>query len=78
MERIETLNITLKVEINQVAALQRYLDEHLNVISFRVLPSTEKMYNEDKTFKTLVKAKKQIDKKIGEYINDNNQKYLLK
>tara|TARA_R110000772_G_scaffold254725_1_gene370746 strand:+ start:559 stop:813 length:255 start_codon:yes stop_codon:yes gene_type:complete len=75
MEKIETLNITLKINDHQVAEFQRFLDEHFNVISYKVMPDTEKMYATDTTFQKLVKAKKEATKVVGIYINDNNNKY---
>ncbi len=75
---METINITLKVDTSEVAKLQRELDEHFQVIEFKVLPSTDEMYEADDTFKALSKLKKKAKTEVEKYINDNNQKYLLK
>ena len=75
---METVNITLKVETNEVAKLQRELDQYFNVVEFKVLPSTDEMYEADDTFKALSQLKKKAKTEVEKYINDNNQKYLLK
>ncbi len=72
---METINITIKLPTEKVAEFQRFLDEHLNVLEFKVLPNTEAMYEADEAFRKLLKGKKQIKNTVEKYINDNNNKY---
>jgi len=73
---MKTVNITLKIEDDQINNFDEWLRLQLEVISFKILPNTEKMYNDDNTFKKLVKSVKQAQKIRDVYINDNNQKHL--
>lgn len=75
---METINITLKVERSKVIELRRFLDSELTVLEFKVMPDTQKMYEEDETFQMLSKIKKKAKIEVEKYINDNNQKYLNK
>ena len=72
---METVNITLKVRPSEVFELQDYINQYYNLISLKILPSTENMYEEDKHFKKLVKAVKDAQKLRDVYINDNLNKY---
>ena len=73
---MKTINITLKIESEQLQNFEEWLRNQVNVIDLKILPDTEKMYQEDATFKRLVKAEKDAKRVKAIYINDNNQKYL--
>ena len=73
---MKTINITLKIESEQLQNFEEWLRNQVNVIDLKILPDTEKMYQEDATFKKLVKAEKDAKRVKAIYINDHNQKYL--
>lgn len=68
-------NITLKLKDEDVLKLEKTLNIHFNVISFKILPDTEKMYEENTTFKKLIKGVKDAQRLRDQYINDHNSKY---
>ena len=75
---IRLVNITLEIDDFDIPQFEYQLKEWIKVISFQVLPDTKKMYEDDDTFKKLVKAEKEAKKIKAVYINDNNGKYLKK
>ena len=70
-----TVNITLKVFSKDVVPLEDMLNEYFNLISFEHLTDTNKMYQEDKRFKEIVKQSKDLKNLRLKYIMDNNYKY---
>ena len=72
---METINITVKLNKEGIPKFQRFLDEHIEVVEFKILPNTDKMYEQDETFRHLSKIKKQSKTAVEKYINDNNNKY---
>ena len=48
------------------------LRQAVNVIDFKHISDTNKLYNSDDTFKKLVKAKKEATKQCELYINKHN------
>ena len=75
---METINITLKVKKDGVVQLRQFLDEHLEVLDFKILPDTQKMWEEDEGFKSITKNINRWKKTRDKYINDNNNKYKTK
>jgi len=67
--KLETLNITLKAYDHNVIGLERHLNEHFEVISFKVLPDTEGLYDTDDHFKRLVKDVKKAQRLRDDYIH---------
>ena len=70
----KTVNITLKVQDFNVNELDNALRSRFNVIDFKILPNTEKLYSEDEHFKKLVKSKMSAARLVDKYINDHNYK----
>lgn len=68
-------NITLKIKDENVLELEKTLNIYFDVISFKILPDTEKMYEENTTFKKLVKGVKDAQRLRDKYINDHNSEY---
>ena len=69
---MKTVNITLKIDDHNVTSFESWLGQQLEVVSFKILPDTEKLYETDATFKKLVKAVKSAQEIRDKYINDNN------
>ena len=76
MKRI--VNITIEIDEEDIPSFEYQLREWLKIKSFQILPDTKKMYEEDNTFKQLVKIEKSAKKTKAVYINDNNHKYAGK
>lgn len=70
---METVNITLKIEREQVINFENWLRENLEIIDFKILPDTLNLYNNDVTFQKLVKNVKKAQKERDKYINDHNK-----
>ena len=51
----KTINITLKIEDTDVINFESWLNQQLEVISFKIMPNTEKLYETDEYFKNIVK-----------------------
>ena len=72
---METINITLKINKHELVDFESWLGNNLEVISFKTIPNTEKMYKESEHFKKLVNREKQARREKEVYINNNIQNY---
>jgi len=72
------INLTIEFEDNDLVeyALRKELDGLLgkSIIDIRTLPDTKELYDNDNTFKSLCKAKKDLQLQIDRYVNNRNQK----
>ena len=69
---IVTINTTFKVEAKELSGFEWELRQVVDVIDFKIISDTEKLYRTDKTFKKLVKAKKEATRQCELYINRHN------
>ena len=69
---MRTLNFTIEVDDEYVTPLENYLNNTVNLISYRVVTDTKELYNNDPVFKKLVKLEKDARVVKEKYINDNN------
>ena len=69
---IVTINTTFKVEAKDISGFEWELRQVVDVIDFKHVSNTEKLYSTDNTFKKLVKAKKEATKQCELYINKHN------
>jgi len=69
---IFTINITLKIGGGLLTEFENYLYNNFDVVGFRILPDTEKLYEEDDMFKKLVKIEKEARVAKEKYINAKN------
>jgi hypothetical protein len=67
-----TLNVTVKIEKSQVLNFEYWLSEQIEVLSFKIVPNTEKLYEKNPIFKKLVKNVKEAQRVRDEFINDFN------
>lgn len=75
MSEETTVNITLKLKNHNVTDLENWLNDKFTLISFSHLQNTDKMYQEDKVFKKVLKQYKDIKRIKDDYILKNNYKY---
>lgn len=71
-----TINMTLKIPPTELVDLENEMIHRYNLIDYKVLPNTEQMYEENTSFKKLVKKVKDAQRERDEFINNNNYKYL--
>jgi hypothetical protein len=69
---ILTINCTLKILACDLHTLEHKLRANYEVIDYKILPKTEKLYKEDSHFKKLVKAVSSSQKVRDAYINQHN------
>ena len=66
------VNVTLKLNPFQLTNFESWLRNKFEVVNFMIVPDTEKLYENDETFRKLVKAVKSANKIKNDYINKNN------
>lgn len=69
---IRTINIVMKLEDEEVVNFENKLRDFYDVVDFKFLPETDKLYKTDKTFQKLVKAYNQAREEKNKYINEKN------
>jgi hypothetical protein len=69
---MKTVNITFKLDESQINNFDNWFRRQVEVIDFKILPDTEKLYSEDSHFKALVKSVKDAQRIRDQYINEHN------
>jgi hypothetical protein len=70
---MKTVNIVLKVSDIELNKLDETLRSLYEVIDFKILPNTEKLYNESTHFKKLIKTVKDAQRIRDNFINEHNE-----
>ena len=70
-EDIVTVNTTFKIQAGSLVELENWLYANLDVVGFRIVPNTEKLYEEDAMFKKLVKIEREARVAKEKYINNH-------
>jgi len=70
---MKTINVTLEISEMHLTDLERYLERTFNLISFRVIPDTVDLYENDKYFKNIIKNVKKATQIRDNYINQYNK-----
>jgi len=70
-EDIVTINTTFKIQAGSLVELENWLYANLDVVGFRIVPNTEKLYEEDAMFKKLVKIEREARVAKEKYINNH-------
>jgi hypothetical protein len=76
LETVNTFNVTFKTTNEVQIFMMRWLRAHpddIDIISEDVLPDTHELYLNDPTFKSMVKQKKDLQRKTWEYIMKHNK-----
>jgi len=66
------VNLTMMMPRKEVSSFEDEMLQRFDVKDFRVLPNTEKLYNDNKHFRKLLKQKKELLWEIGTFINKYN------
>ncbi|QIG62333.1 hypothetical protein [Tenacibaculum phage JQ] len=70
------INMTLKIPPRDLVGFENEMLARYTLIDLKVLPDTERMHEENASFKKLVKKVKAAQKERDEFINNHNYKYL--
>lgn len=68
----KTINMTFKMDQENIVRFESWFRQQEEVIDFRIIPDTSKLYEEDSNFKKLVKAVKDAQRVRDIYINEHN------
>lgn len=71
-----TVNMTFKIQRGFLVPFEKELRSDripINVIDYRVVPNTEYLYENDETFRKLVKKESNARKEKQNYINEKNK-----
>ena len=67
------VNTTIEIQKDQVTDLDRFLNHNFNkVISYKIIPDTNELYNNNTHFKKLVTNVKKAQVERDKYINKHN------
>jgi len=66
------INTTMVIPRDEVSSFEEEMLQRFEVKDFRVLPNTEKLYEENAAFRKLLRQKKDILWQIGTLINKYN------
>ena len=69
---MKTINIILKANNEDVVSLENWLISSFDLISFRIIPDTQELYDKDATFRKYVKCVKDAQEIRDKYINEHN------
>ena len=69
-----TVNMTFKIEPSQLTTFESWFRQHQEVLNLKVVPDTDDLYENDETFRKLVKGVRTAIKIKENYINDKNHK----
>lgn len=68
-----TINATFKIRKEDLIDLEEWLKRNIDVVNFKIMPDTKKLYENDTHFKKLIKSKRDLNLEIDRYINDHNK-----
>lgn len=68
-----TVNMTFKIQSKYLVPFENEMRNAINVIDYRVVPNTEWLYENDETFRKLVKKESNARKEKQNYINEKNK-----
>jgi len=67
-----TINVTLKINPNEIRHFEGVLNTRYEVISFKILPDTQELHDTSEPFRKLVKKVKAAQWERDTFINENN------
>ena len=69
---MKTINLTFRMEESEIVNFENWFRHHVEVIDLRILPDTESLYENDKTFQSIVRTLKKAQRVRDNYINEKN------
>ena len=67
-----TINVTLKINPNEIRHFEGVLNTRYEVISLKILPDTQELHDTSEPFRKLVKKVKAAQWERDTFINENN------
>jgi hypothetical protein len=67
-----TINVTLKIDPKELRHFEGVLNNRYEVIDLNIRTDTDELYNNDPTFRKMLKKQKEDKKILNDYINMNN------
>lgn len=64
------ISATFKVQGHLVSPIENFLVEIANLVSYKIIPDTEELYQNDRIFRELVKMESEARKQKEIYINN--------
>ncbi len=65
------ISAVFEVKTSLVVHTENWMDEVFDLISYRIIPDTQELWETSPRFKSLVKQRKQIQEEIDKYINEH-------
>ena len=75
MSEMVKINAVFKVKKSLVVHTENVFNEVFDLISYRILPDTQELYENHPAFKKLVKQRKAIQEEIDLYINEHGKTF---
>lgn len=72
---MEAINLTIKIDKDEFVRFRNFLEQYIEIVDYKILPNTEKMYEQDEGFRRVRDTVRKAKAVEGKYINDNNYKY---
>ena len=69
---MKTINLTFRMEESEIVNFENWFRHHVEVIDMKILPDTESLYENDKTFQSIVRTLKKAQRVRDNYINEKN------
>ena len=72
---MKTVSLTVKINKAEIQSFQYWVEETFgkDLIKFQINSNTDKLYQEDEYFKSMIKKKKKTQRIINDYINKYNK-----
>lgn len=67
-----TINLTVEIPDYFVTDFENWLNRDFNLISYKVVSDTKQLYENNATFRKLVKKVKEAQQERDKFINENN------
>ena len=65
------ISAVFEVKTSLVVHTENWMDEVFDLISYRIIPDTQELWETSLRFNSLVKQRKQIQEEIDKYINEH-------
>jgi hypothetical protein len=71
MNETTKISAVFNVKTSLVVHTENWMDEVFDLISYRIIPDTQELWEKSPKFKALVKQRKAIQEEIDKYINEH-------
>jgi hypothetical protein len=71
MSEMTKISAVFNVKKSLVVHTENWMDEVFDLISYRIIPDTQELWEKSPRFKALVKQRKEIQEQIDIFINEH-------